>query len=363
MIVYFFANTQHENLGDRGIAISLLAEVRSFAETIVNAKGCPEDYVDELAGYSDNVVRESKLSSVLSMVLKRLSGKKVFLLMKPGHFFGNDGGVLSKFLQFFVFLMLYAFGVRVVRLGCSLGPFGSTALFIEKISSRLFYKYTAREDYSISYMKRSGAYRTTYFPDLAFALPSTFIPPLGVGFEKRDTISLSFRSEDNILDTVWRVIEILHCGLGSGKKIRFVPVAQVTRDFSFLSKIASGAVCDIDKVVVYPQSSKEQIFDIYRKSEFIISNRLHALLFAAKLGCLPIALIKKERNVKIVGVFEKVGLADLIVDIDDPSLESKVTHLFMNRDFYLKRVMLAFEEQSVLISDILHETFLGDCHG
>lgn len=363
MIIYFFANTQHENLGDRGIAISLLTEVRQFAETIVNVKGCPPDYADELANYADSVVSESKLSSVFSIILERLKGNKVFLLMKPGHFFGNDGGSLNKSLQFFVFFLLYVFGVRMVRFGCSLGPFSSAALLIEKISSYFFCKYTAREDYSISYMKLSGAHKTTYFPDLAFALPATFIPSLSVGFEKRDTISLSFRYEDNLIDTVWRVIECLHRVSYGGEKVKFVPVAQVTRDFSFLSEIASGAVGDIDKVMVYPQSSKEQIFDIYRKSKYIISNRLHALLFAAKLGCLPIALIKKERNVKIVGVLEKVGLGELIVDIDDPSLDIKVVHLVMNKDFYLKRVVVAFQEQSVLISDLLHETFVGDYHG
>ena len=62
--------------------------------------------------------------------------------------------------------------------------------------------------------------------------------------------------------------------------------------------------------------------DVYKKYDFVISNRLHVLLMAAMNGAIPYALISQNvKENKIIDVFSSVFESHLVSYIKDFELD------------------------------------------
>src|SRR5690606_33641546 len=68
--------------------------------------------------------------------------------------------------------------------------------------------------------------------------------------------------------------------------------------------------------VVQDRITPEKIDYFYHDKKVVISNRLHVPLYALKNGCLPIAVVDRKSNRKIVSLFKDIGLEDFIFDLD-----------------------------------------------
>lgn len=314
MRFYFFAKTQHENLGDRGIAFALLNLFKDYGDVFVNVSGCPRDYVDEIAGQNFNVSNLGKYKQIFEIVKSSFCGEKVAILMKPGHFYGDDGGVIGRFAQLTSLFLLRLFGVRIYRFGSSVGPFDKKIEKIEFFASKLYISYTVRENFSMDYCKSIGIKNVEYFPDLAFVLPKVFHGSSGFkkSEEKYFEYLFSFRRPKNSENVYKNIIK----NICSDNIKNTICVTQVARDIDFNTELSEFAGVNSIKHVVYERDGVESVFECYSDSRVVLSNRLHVLLFAGAKGALPIPVVSSRENKKIIGIYEAMGLDYLVVDVD-----------------------------------------------
>lgn len=61
-------------------------------------------------------------------------------------------------------------------------------------------------------------------------------------------------------------------------------------------------------------SSIQENREAYGEARMVISNRLHVLLLTMSSGGLPIALLEHEEHSKIAGLYEDIGLKDLVMN-------------------------------------------------
>lgn len=343
---YYSAKTAHGNLGDSIIARELLNILKKMGELIIDDRGSPDFHIDILNVNKSNLVTSGstgfKRSMILTALKSLLTSNQVFLVLKPGHIFG--GGSKMREIAYVSFLILLTLlKVKVIRVGVSLGPFSNTGLFFEKIKSFFMHFHSAREDISIEYMKSNGISKLKYFPDLALFLTNQFESKI-----KKFDFCLSFRT-GTISDNDEAYVKALEEKIGKSKFISSENlsscfVAQVDRDKKYVAYLKKNIRPDA-QLFTYDNtlSSAVDIFKIYGKVRFCISNRLHVLLFAASQGALPIPLINKLEHTKITGIFKKVGLETLIFDVgSDFDLDEHILHIINHEVYFSRLVSLAF---------------------
>jgi len=357
LLFLYFAKTQHENLGDRLIARTLLHNIRNYGRVVLNVKGCPVDYKGELKNDCYKIEKENYLFFLLKyLVYSKVKNIELFVIMKPGHFYGLDGGFINKFVQTLTIIFFGFLGVKFCRFGASVGPFEKHIEFLEIVASKFYYKYTARENLSIEYCKRIGVKNVEFFPDFAFAIPGHIAVNI-VESSQRENIVFSFRSS-RYIEKNSGIAHLRNLIIGLNLKEygckNSLFISQVTRDYSIMSKLFPD-----NEIFVYPNCSSDEIFEHYNKSLVVVSNRLHSLLFAAFCGCLPIALVSSGENKKIVGVFQAIGLDFLILNIEDPCINDKITHIVSNLNQYKIMLDEVFKDNRMKIFNELDSIFKG----
>ena len=93
------------------------------------------------------------------------------------------------------------------------------------------------------------------------------------------------------------------------------------------------------------RSSVTSIFEAYASSDFIISNRLHSLIFAWAHGAIPIALVDERIDRKICDLFNYLGLNNLI--------------FYVSPNHDLKNMFLFATERAATCRQLCHKVFLN----
>jgi polysaccharide pyruvyl transferase WcaK-like protein len=327
-IIFYQAKTQFENTGDLLINKSLIDLLRTYGRLVVNDKGVPPKFSEQL-GLKDEerltMVTKSAFSVYLLMVLCESFFKRnmrVYLFSGFGHLYGGSFKQgLKLVLGGFVFMFLKLMRCQIVKVGFSLGPIGFFVGKAEAFRAQFVSRYFVRDTLSLDLARETGIRHVEVFPDLAWSFrPQFFVKRLRQSGQ-RPTVFISFRESTHELDVtkgykffLIRTMKILLDEIRPAKiKIGY----QVERDKKFCLQIFSDLVPQYKPDFVDERVTVVCAGAVYGDVDYVLSNRLHVLLFAYKFGALPLAVIDKKKHLKITGIFRDSDLSDLLFDLND----------------------------------------------
>lgn len=319
--VFLSVHTQFENAGDALIVRELINLAADIAPTFVDLSRCPSSFRSTLnLGALPNVVAFEHLGTgrlLAQMLRSRLSGHRTVYFLAPG---GRGGeltvrGYVKAHVTNALLGLFSSLGVRVCHIGVSYDRLGPRHIAALRRRSRILAHHAVRDEVTRDHLSTNGIRVDAVIPDLALNRFQHEHVTSGAG---SNALALSFRRdkyperETEILEAVGRILETLE----PDTTVRIV--SQVARDDSFMSRLYDHITShfDINGALHLCSSSIDDCRSAYSGCEQIYSNRLHALLLAASVGATPIGIIDRERDAKIVGVFEGLGRDDLLVPIE-----------------------------------------------
>jgi polysaccharide pyruvyl transferase WcaK-like protein len=206
-------------------------------------------------------------------------------------------------------------GLTIIQVGLSYARLGPrlAATVAERV--RQVHLHMVREQGSREYAETQGIRVDGVLPDLAYA---AFSPSLIDTGTLRDSIGLSFRVDKTAGGTrsFARMAEVVSRRYAS---MSILCVAQVARDVEGM-RVLAAALRDqgCSKVTVvdchHDMAAAEEA---YARCSAVFSNRLHALLLAAREGAVPVPVLTVGVDRKIERVWADLGLADVVRFIED----------------------------------------------
>lgn len=352
--VHFFlsAHTQFENLGDLLINRELYAILRQRGALSICVAGVPERFRRGLS-LRDGEAVSSTLRHVVSMLLvgllSRVSGSapQVFLVLKPGGLGGECSlfGSFGEAARLLLFACARICGIKILRLGVSIGPYGPRRLFFERLKHRLIAYCGVRDSLSASYCMDSGIGVVDRFPDLAFSIA---LPRMVRMSNEQRHVIVSFRLDSTYKEGCFHEeIAAVLDAFDPERNFAVRPVVQVEFDLDGMSEMAISLraagrqvmpVCRIEDIA--------SAVSIYSAAEIVFTNRLHVLLLALRSGTPAHAVIDPEKNRKILGLLRDEGLADLVLETYAPVFVPKSDETMMR--FRQQFEVLRKESQEIL---------------
>lgn len=315
--------TQFENLGDALITRELIRQLSLRVPTVADCSRCPDAFVEtlNLAPLAQvTVLRKAGLGPLLlQMVGRRLQGKRAYYFLLPG---GLGGGRSTRQFIFgklntVLIATLKLIGVRVCQVGISYDGLDQRYASILRGRVPFMYSHAVRDTFSHKHATDLGIRVDEIVPDLAFGL---FEQPVLVN-ASRGAIALSFRADKyrNRMPEIEALVRTVVAG-ANGSTVKFV--AQVGRDAQFMRDLMEMARSVAGSTLEYHVCTDdiEAARAIYSDCRVIYSNRLHGLLLAMSAGVVPVAVVDRKADVKIVGVFDSMGMGSQIADLGSPTL-------------------------------------------
>jgi len=315
--MYYFYNpkTQYENLGDALIAKNLLTILSEKGSIKLNTSSVPSKFLGIIKNEKCEDV-ESSLVFLLAPFLLRLKGKQVGFVFKPGHLYGGGasiGGLKGFIAKILYVFLLNLFGVKILKTGVSIGPFDGLYLKYEKYVSKVSSFYGLRDDYSVDYAKKNNFPNFQRIADLGYfheesseTEKTNITASRSICFTFRPFSSLKLTHKEQAIKLALIIKEIYI----SQPEIKSIScVTQVQRDFEFNNLIIKELELlnvKVEQNYLYDINleSYNEVANIYKSCELILSNRLHALLFAAEYGAIPVAIGDKIENFKVKYVLD-----------------------------------------------------------
>jgi polysaccharide pyruvyl transferase WcaK-like protein len=314
---YFKVKTQYENLGDALINRELISEISKKGELTLDLTGTPSKFKENILPDSKSVIiSKSILSFYFKMIKEAIFSKEnVYYFLNPG---GYGGEVSKKTLvkmnvNYLVMRLLTLIGIKICRVGVSYTQLGRRHSSVIQKMADIFHYHSVRDAISEAYCNEIGIRIGNVIPDMAFNLS------VEEG-EKEKSIDylISFRrfSDNKIAD----VFESKLKRSFINKEELCVRLAfQVQFDQDYQEHLANVIGSKL-KILNMSNSLNGNVFT-YSGVKYVVSNRLHVLLLALSAGAIPVAVIDRAENKKIVGVFENSGLDCLIFDACNFSLD------------------------------------------
>jgi polysaccharide pyruvyl transferase WcaK-like protein len=367
-IIYFQPASQITNAGDILINKALLDLLREKGKIIFNDKGRPEWFVKECTSEKDVLLSEISKKDLYASIEDELTtnpNSQIYLFFPPGH--SSRKGLKNAYRRMrnaFRLLRLKNKGCKIVRVGFSIGPFDLPNAVAEWFYNCAFYEYGLREKISYDLAKQLKLRTRSFFPDLAWSYNLSHTLPELKG--NQEGVVLSFRSntygikhDPNYLNiTREKLLNLLRSKFSKETKITIV--YQVLSDRTGMEELATFLRDHFENTQFLDKNlSLEEASEIYSKSQFVISNRLHVLLFALINGSIGIPFIEPLDNKKIVGIFSVHGLDELILERGNTqdAINQSFNHILVNEVNIrqkLNRVHLSVVEE---MRDKIHRLF------
>lgn len=352
--VFYSLSTQFDNLGDCIINQLVIEQSAHHSQVHVLCRGVPSWLRVRLSGREGIVLYDAAGKYFVSLFVRLIRRSNVSFLFKPGHLGGRRGVLpLVRLAASASFCRVFKlFGGRIVRAGCSLGPdFSRSEQFFQKVIGRCHSVYGVRDDASIALATAFGIPGIVYTPDLAFLLPFSN----GIG-ECRGRVAVSFRSRGWMASGFGSVLGHVQAFCGESGKTMTV-IQQVMYDEQVTKTICSETGCDAVRFV-QSEFGVNQVFGSLRESEFMISNRLHSLLFGWASGVIPVAVVDDTVDEKIVSLFGSLGLGGLVVLVSEVDrLPEVLREVSTQADAWRKKLSQVFEKQNQVLVEIIERLY------
>lgn len=384
-LIFCQAQVPYDNLGDLVITKVLLTNLRNYGHVIVNIKGVPDWYCQQLELTEEEKASSYKLPFPILVLLFRLrtlidSNANIYLLMRPGHVFGSGfSNSIKMFMSAIYCFVMKILGVRICRFGTSIGPFSSLMQIGEKWKSNAMYFYSARDTISANYAKKIGIDKVEIFPDMAWLIkkqnandnlawlmqtPNANKQPIHVDgdyvvFSFRDTFREFNNPEykNNLCATLDSIVQLVCVEWGK----TLVIAHQVDWDYEFCKWLSDRYQNSCKIVFIERYIDSQYMYDLYSGAFMVFSNRLHVLLLAMLCGALSMAVVERASEHKITGIFSDAGLSRLIVDIDRGSSSVDILPgIAADADRIKAEIALAFERNRNYGESLLKRVMTGE---
>lgn len=320
MNTYFVCATQPSNLGDLVINKVLIDEMCKYGSVYLDAYNLPDSFKKPLLE-KPNVIDVSQLG--FSVKRPSLSGYVRFRRLIRG----NNVGVVTKSpgpLSTYPLLLRIAFslinivgrlgGAKSVYIGNCCSANYSTNKSVKNLCTDIVF---LRSLESVEYARKYLTCPVEYIPDLAFLLQPSTSP-----FQKKKKIALDFRIVESEEGIVFKDVKEIVCRFlqrGFDVEIYYQVKGDKPAAEKLYKLLRECGVTFHDDLVWYDS------LDYYADKAYIISNRLHSLLFGAIYGALPIARITNNAKLSKINhvfgsalpkEFSKSIYVDIPLDLD-----------------------------------------------
>lgn len=309
--------TQFENVGDALISRALVDGLSRFGPVVALIR--PEENVfnDDVLNGIPNVSTTHSLSSFWRQMVRASITDKARFIYLPGAVIGEKG-CLSAFAGFGQALALRLGRIRTYRIGVSYGSLGKRNRGVVRRVARITDCIAVRDGTSAELLSSLGRRPDCVVPDLSFSyyveerLFHSGVQDSAIGDK---AIAFSFRADrsgDLSIDDLMRFVSAIMNRQGLGRRALFV--SQVRRDDEFNERLCERYVAETNRDAELVRCHRiGDAFRTYCGVETIFSNRLHVLLMAARAGAVPVPLVRKSADSKIIAIFEELGLSENVV--------------------------------------------------
>lgn len=360
------------NLGDIVICRTLFSDLRSHGHLVIIDRDVSEIVLKRMEiQETECLSRITSLPPLLFIVLITAlrffnPSFKTFYVEIPGHRFSSNPKSFREFLYQLCFHINEAYRLTVLRLcrvrickfGLSIGPLSRISAWFERWIKHLTHFYSVRESASVNYLGTMGIENVSFFPDfgwLSFRGNKWESPTKKVIFSFREsTHSLSIREgyEESLYEVLDPLVPHL-TQMGYSILVTF----QVAFDEPIAQRIYKRYRSN-PAVTYNPELINENTFTLYANAAFIVSNRLHALIFGAMQGAIPVPLVNMNDHLKIIGIFNDLGLHDLMLNLKaGPAEAKKIQYALDHAEQIKQKIALHVETQRAAADQKLDELF------
>ena len=298
---YLSLRTQYQNLGDYLIAQATIDFLSKKGKITLDIRNVPSKYI-QIFTFPEDI--ELVKVGFIEHVLKNRNKKWIYVI-KPG------GYAVSKSFKSKIKNILMSIYFRfikkisnssVVKMPHSLdGEMKWSDIYYHNSIDKIF----SRDIETFQKILRNCKSKIFLASDMAMYYlnkPSKFT---SLDTEKKNKVIISLRFDRDDLEP--EIAQKLVTLLSNQNKITSEYISQVTFD-NDLNKSEAEKYNNIYYQYKIDNESLLNIQKAYSESNFVISNRLHSLLLGLINGSKPIALINREKDKKIIGCLNQLGI-------------------------------------------------------
>ena len=366
-IIYYQTKTQFENTGDVLINNALIHELRKYGKLRCNcSQQIPDEFINELEindeekMYCKNDVSFS-LKILKNAVKEKKKGNRIYVISGLGHQYGGNFKTNIKIIiSAIIFMIFKLFGIKIIKIGSSIGPVTKGMAVAERFRSNFIDAYYVRDTKSYQLCQEIKINKAKLCPDMSWIYLNHHKSQLN----DNNIVTVNLRKSilnENDEEYQKKLIETTDIALNeiskSIKNMRVFFVYQVRRDEEFARTCYEYFKNKYDCYFNERQILLSNAQTIYSESVFNISSRLHSLLLGYKYGALPIAIINKEKHIKISQTFIDCKIDDLIFDINERDIHN-LDSVIQNKNERFKSLIDVEKEKCNEIRNILNEIFV-----
>lgn len=365
--IFYQTKTKFINTGDALINKALLDTLREYGKLQCNcSKEIPEDFIEELGIKEEEKINCKNEIIFVSTILKRAfkskkNKDKVFIVSGLGHTFGGSmRKVIRNLLVGFLFPIYRLFGVKIIRIGLSIGPISNLLAITEKFRSLFINEYLVRDTQSLELCHRIGIKKAKLCPDLSWLYLKE--KERKGNINKNVIINLRknilHENDENYINCmISKCEEILkEINLKTNKKMHLIFTYQVAEDKEYCKKMYEIFKNKYPSELIEDQISLKDAEKYYSLASYNISNRMHSLLLGYKYGSLPIALIDTKKHVKIEQTLIDCKLEKLAIDVYYGN-KNEIEYILDNSNELLSQLFKVEKEKQIEILKILDRIF------
>lgn len=371
--IYYQTKTQFENAGDVLINKALIENLREFGSLKCNcSKSISNEFIKELGILDDEKIEcKNGFSYMINIFKQSVKAKKnkskVYIVSGLGHQWGgNFKTYLRNISAGLIFALYRLLGIRIIKIGMSIGPISKWQGITEKFRSKFINYYYVRDTKSLNLCNQIGIKKAKICPDMSWL----YLNRKEKKLNNNNIISVSLREsvlneKDNkyvekMLEKCDLILKNLNKELDNKMKVIFY--YQVKRDYDFCKKAYEYFKEKYDCEFIDNQFILSTVEKVYSKTSYNISNRMHSLLLGYKYGSLPIAIIDTEKHIKISQTLIDNNLNDFIVDVYNAE-EKNIRDIINNKSGLFNKLINVEQESTNEILKILREIFLDKERG
>lgn len=366
--IFYQTKTYYTNSGDALINNALITALREYGQIYANCeRGVPKEFLamlnllpgEEL--FSDSEV--DFVQKILKCALKhRKAGDEVYVFSGPGDMYGGSYRmILRNIASGGIFFILRLVGVKTVRIGRSVGPVSKLMAISEWFRALFLTHYYVRDTQSLQRCRDMGIKKVRMCPDLSWIyhkdhsrkINHTQCAMVNIRNAIFDDVEQSF-----IDATLQQCEKVLH-GINDELEgcLKVYVAYQTAEEDTFSRTVYEHLRENFDVELVDSQMKLDEFEKYYGSVDYHISNRMHSLLAGYKYGSLPIALIDTKKHVKIAASLNDCGLSELMVDINETSVDTKAHTFVRNREILLRKIFVCEEENCIRFKRVFSEIF------
>lgn len=211
--------------------------------------------------------------------------------------------------------------IKTIRIGLSQEISGFLPKWSERILALFLDYYYVRDSISLKALQKCGIRTARIAPDLSFSYEIAKDIVIKKKQKHLKKLALIFNNhiwkpqnqDDFMIEAISRYVEVF---VKNNPDFELIIAYQVEEDRQFAEKLSKNLKRQYKQAVFFKDSIiwLEDAPLFYSEMDYVISNRLHALLLAYKFGCLSIPLVDIEMQPKITGIFRDIGLESRLQD-------------------------------------------------